>query len=474
MPKNSELVVLRSLLTDDFLAQPIAPTDEDLLEIITAKEAASLLREGKSLARKRIRGDLILGQEGLRYSLETELEGRKVILGGVSAPPQLERVPFGSEIEVRECLFEGKVQLAGIWFEKAITFSGTTFQANAEFHYSVFAKPAIFRQCRFEENAKFGDAYFYERVHFDHTIFDRRSDFYNVVFQDGASFSNTIFRDDCNFSQNWFKTSEIVRPCLDFRNSVCHEAAYLAGSKFDGIAEFTDAQFRQQADFSGSIFYYVNFTKTRFARLDLKWEQISGKKLLFGETALPGSLKPVIELGDFDELFKRREDAPLSDKHRQYDILKELFTKQGDHVSADGCYYEWKQVERRQSRLGINPERWMIKGFHYLNWLSCGYGIKPMRTLLFGLVTIILFAIAYTILDPAISDLHGGTVNTLQTSTALLLYRKLGLSFLSFMSFGSIQSGLNPVAELLYWIERLLGWLTLILFVTTYRRLMER
>jgi len=200
--------------------------------------------------------------------------------------------------------------------------------------------------------------------------------------------------------------------------------------------------------------------------LDLKWEQIAGNKLLFERMFL--ELEPsklVIEPGELNDLFAHREETPLPDKHRQYDILKGIFTKQGDHVSADGCYYEWKQVERRESPLGLNPERWIIKAFHYLNWLSCGYGIKPMRTLLFGLGTITVFAIAFALVDLSFAP-------NLPALTFLL--GKFPLSFLTFMSFEGMPSGLYPISRLLYWTERMLGWLTLILFVTTYRRLMER
>lgn len=474
-PKSGETVELEVHLGDELLEQAYTQPDMEHLETITAQEALSLLRAGKPLVRKRVKGDLLLGREGLGDPFEFELdEGRKVALALVSAPPEFERTRFAQKLEVKGCLFEGRVQCAGLYFERDVEFSGTTFQTIAEFQYSVFDETALFYQCRFAEKAKFGDTHFSEGAHFNRTTFVGPADFYNATFRKPAGFAHVVFQAYCNLSQTEFHSPEILNPCLDFRYGVCHEAAYLAGAKFKGIADFTGTQFRRQADFAEASFEYVNFTNVEFGRLDLKWEQIAGHKLLFGKIIIKdfNTSQPSFSTDEFNKMFRRREDTPLPDKHRQYDILKAIFIRQGDHVSADGCYYEWKQVERRQSPLGLNPEKWMMKAFHYLNWLSCGYGGKPIRTVLFGLVTILVFAVAYLILD--LPHDHAGGV--MQESAPLLagLSGKLGFSFSTFMSYGASPSGLSPAAQVLFWIERLIGWLTLLLFVTTYTRLMMR
>jgi len=169
-------------------------------------------------------------------------------------------------------------------------------------------------------------------------------------------------------------------------------------------------------------------------------------------------------------------DAPLPEKHRQYDILKAVFQRQGDYVSADGCFYEWKQIERRHSPLGWQPQNWVTKAFHYMNWLSCGYGVMPMRTLLFASFSIILFALAYLVVDLTAGLMFESQQPALSYSLRLsaTFLKNLEFSFLAFMNFTAADVTVSPLAHALFVGERLLGWFTLLLFVTTYTRIMLR
>jgi len=465
---TGEEVVFRTLVSDELLHVPDPPRESDVLQEVSAEQAAEKLHAGHPLVGLRVKGRPDSRQQDLDVPFEAELEGRKVIVAGLPGPPAVTRPAFRQAIDIRGCLFEGWVVLSGMHYKESVAATSTTFLNGIDAQYSTFERGVQLFRCRLDERAMFSDATFWDTARFAHVIFER-ADFYNALFQKDAVFSESLFREVSNFSQGRF-LKPAPHVCLDFHMSKCLEAAYFKDARMEGIADFTGANFREQADFLGTSFRLVNVTHAKFGRLDLKWEQLEGGRLLFGEIVLPDfENKPAIEEHEWTRLLTQRKDAELPDKHRQYDVLRAIFISQGDHVSSDGCFYEWKQVERRQTRIGWNPESWMVKAFHVLNWISCGYGVKPIRTVAFAVMLVALFAIAYALLDPAFIAAASAADHTLQ-----LIFSKLDFSASAFMNFDADSSGLVPAARMLFLIERLLGWLTLLLFVTTYTRLMLR
>ncbi|MFQ5571711.1 MAG: pentapeptide repeat-containing protein, partial [Rhodothermales bacterium] len=443
-----------------------------------AEEAADTLRNGLPLVNKKIKGDLILGGEDLTSPFEFDLQdGRKIALAGLPGQRQFAREDFRAGIEVQGCVFDGRVVLAGLGLKKDVDVVGTRFCADVDLQHSVFDQSVAFYGCSFEGKANFSDAMFWGTVHFDRTSFSAPADFFHTMFQKGAGFSRVVFHAYCSFSQSRFASSMILTPCLDFSRVVCHEAAYFLGARFDGVADFSGTQFRRLADFSDAVFRYVKLSKTQFGWMELTWEQIGRTRLLFGPIVLSGVdvTRETLTDKEFEQYFRRRADAPLPEKHRQYDILKGIFLKQGDFVSADACFYDWKQIERTESTLGWNPEHWFAKAFHYLNWASCGYGVKPIRTLFFATILILLFGLAYTVLDPSVAPTFSalfshGSVDAFFSA----LPGNVERSFMAFMNFTSEDAGLGPTAHKLFLVEQLLGWFTLLLFVATYTRILLR
>jgi uncharacterized protein YjbI with pentapeptide repeats len=467
---SGQTVEVRAVFSDELLGGPDPPGDDDDLEDISAGQAAQLLRQGRKLSRKRVHGDLVLGQQDVGGPLDLTLDdGHKLALAGLAFPPVV-TVPFRQAVEIEECLFEGEVRFSGLSFDEQVSICSARFLGDVDFGFCAFNKAVALPRCQFDEKCKFGDTTFGDSAHFDRSRFEGPADFFNAVFQKGASFANARFRDEVNLSHTRFVNPRSVFPCLDFRNCVCREAAFFHDAQFEGIADFTSARFLRVAEFSGARFRLIALTDAEFARLNLRWEQIAGEKLLIGRMMFQNfdPTREVIREEEFAELLAQREDPPLAEKHRQYDVLKAVFTRQGDHVSADGCFYEWKQLERCQSVLNWRPETWLIKAFHYLNWLTCGYGTKPIRAVLFALIAIVLFGFGYWVLDAA----PGQTAASVVSLDTLL--GKLEFSFSTFMSIGSSGSGLRPAVRMLFLCERLLGWLTLLLFVTTYTRIMLR
>ncbi|MHC4333066.1 MAG: pentapeptide repeat-containing protein [Planctomycetota bacterium] len=455
---------------------PLADTD---LEPLEAEEAAKLLCGGDSLIGKRIKGDLILGNPDLSFNYEiTFSDGQKAIIPELpSIPDRIIRKPFKHKIDIDGCILEGRFCIAGLWFKDRVNIRDTRFCGKVDFQHSTFDREIRVCECCFESQANFNDTTYFGSVSFDKSEFVERVQFYHTEYCVGASYSESHFRSNCNFACSRFRSPDAISKCLDLSGVECEESAFFSGGKFEGLIDFSDAQFRGRAEFSDAEFRYVRFMRAKFTWLGLVWEQIIGEKILFGTVIMPGSKLPkTITNDEIDKLFKRRKDAPLPEKHRQYDILKNLFQRQGDYVSADGCFYEWKQIERRDSPLGWKPQNWIVKAFHYMNWASCGYGVMPIRTLVFASFNILLFALVYSAIDPTFVSIFRSNLPALHVflEGVGMFVQNLEFSFLAFMNFTAVDAMTTALAHTLFVVERLLGWFTLLLFVTTYTRIMLR
>ncbi|MDR4504497.1 MAG: potassium channel family protein [Candidatus Scalindua sp.] len=65
------------------------------------------------------------------------------------------------------------------------------------------------------------------------------------------------------------------------------------------------------------------------------------------------------------------------------------------------AFYEYKNWERKNypawEKLPVSPFIWI---FNNLNWLICGFGVRPLRIFPTGGVIIIVFALLYYLLNP--------------------------------------------------------------------------
>ncbi len=102
-------------------------------------------------------------------------------------------------------------------------------------------------------------------------------------------------------------------------------------------------------------------------------------------------------------------DTSLTQRHEIYTSIHNAYARQGKWNQADECYYEYKQFERKNYAWIVN-EAAIFKipkiFFHYLNWISCGYGIKPLRIFPFAFLAVLIFAIFYFLTPQPISNLE--------------------------------------------------------------------
>lgn len=103
------------------------------------------------------------------------------------------------------------------------------------------------------------------------------------------------------------------------------------------------------------------------------------------------------------------KDSSLTSRHEIYTAIYNAYRHQGKWKQADDCYYEWKEFERK-NYWALADESFFYKIpkviFHNLNWISCGYGIKPLRIFPFAVLIVFLFALFYFVTPEPISNLE--------------------------------------------------------------------
>ncbi len=115
----------------------------------------------------------------------------------------------------------------------------------------------------------------------------------------------------------------------------------------------------------------------------------------------------ICKIGTYYRLNPR--DSSLSHRHEIYTAIHNAYARQGKWNQADDCYYEYKQFERKNyARLAEEAAIFKFPKilFHNLNWISCGYGIKPLRIFPFAFLAVLLFALFYFLTPQPISNLE--------------------------------------------------------------------
>lgn len=225
-------------------------------------------------------------------------------------------------------------------------------------------------------------------------------------------------------------------------------------------------------------------------------------------------------------------DSSLARRHELYTAIHNAYARQGKWEQADACYYEWKQLERSKY-FELSNEVFFIKLaksiFNSLNWISCGYGIKPLRIFPFAFLVVLVFALFYFFTPQPISNLEHHLISSEQLKeklselssedlqkqfkeydfdfekhkqdliddiissigkqklTALLEIKPLShfslnyfwnCFYFSFSTFSTVGLGdWYPTGNLnrtIVMIEGALGWLSLGLFITTYANVLLR
>jgi uncharacterized protein YjbI with pentapeptide repeats len=375
------------------------------------------------------------------------------------------------------------------YFNEDVMFEPDTFHGYAGFMYTTFSEYTSFTSATFSGDADFDDATFDGEAFFSEATIGGHGDFRGVIFEDfagfwraticgdayfsGATFARDAYFDEINFEgEPYFNVANFDSDACfreatfggdaNFKGATFKNDAYFYMATFDSNASFSEAYFCGNAyfqevtfggyaDFSDAIFCrQVDLSPKEFKNMYISWKQLKGH-LVYNRTANY-------------KLMKYFEDQRLSD-------------------DADGIYLFLKDHERVQKPPYIRyPEYWFIQ-------LTCGYGVKPLRTLVATFLIILVFSVFYT-KSNAIREIEKELGHRRRRRKYRIVCSSFSKRFYDALYFSvhtfiiGVVSDWHPTDEFLIntkkirlfkfrtlsMIEGALGWILLVLFVVTLTR----
>lgn len=273
--------------------------------------------------------------------------------------------------------------------------------------------------------------------------FDEDADFRSADFYGNADFSNTIFTDYSNFQEANFYSN------ANFRDATFYDDANFGSVNFSGDTIFSHSRFEKKLYFGTSKFEkHVYFDNIEFDKITVCWD----------------SLKDALV---YDGLFY----VQLIKNFRDNEFFEE----------ADDANYQYRRQRQAREEKSIS---WV---FDVLIGSFCGYGLKPLQTILWsGLIILIFSCLFYKKQNKffwneneresdnfkSLMSSFSGFIQKIDGITPVLLKKiipswcSIYVSCVTFTTLGTMRPK-NGKDRLALMIEGLLGWLFLTLFVIT-------
>ncbi|TFH44456.1 MAG: hypothetical protein E4G94_03815 [ANME-2 cluster archaeon] len=209
----------------------------------------------------------------------------------------------------------------------------------------------------FSKKAQFNNVMFNGEADFSGSSFNDYADFYNVTFNSNVKMNVCKFGDVANFMDVTFGND------ADFNNV-----------NFNGIAYFNDASFNGDANFRYVKFNHVDFSWADFNK-NVDFRNIDFQKMVIAWNSL--------------------EDRLTCDGLVYIKLIKN-FRDRESYDDADKAYYQY----RKQNRKDENGFSWLL---NIIMELSCGYGVRPLYAVGFGLFFVFgLFPLIYVLLGMSV------------------------------------------------------------------------
>jgi uncharacterized protein YjbI with pentapeptide repeats len=353
------------------------------------------------------------------------------------------RMIVTSKICINNSVVNGDVNFDDARFERVIGLCNTTFQRNTSFFGSQFANKADLYGVRFLEHANFkmvdfqnwvdlSGAVFSKGACFDYSESKAYLNFSSIRFMGPASFEGMAFDGYTDLTDARFEDS------TSFFMAVFSQETRFDGAWFMGIANFNESRFKDYVYFTGTSFKGpVSLNNTKVSNWMIDWSSINDH-LTYNEAAYQG--------------------------------LMQMFWVVGEFRAYDDCYYQYRWQRQSHEPMSI------YKVSDFFAWISCGYGVKPLRPLGFGLSMIMFFGIIFWRLK-LVSNLQSPNRPHSQlheTSPISAFEEAMYFSIMMFLT--RPPYGLHPAERWRYLIiiEYISGWLTMALFLVTLARLIVR
>lgn len=432
----------------------------------------------------------------------------------------------GEALTLRGCRVRD-IDWSGASVGGEVRFERCTFLCPARFDRAVFAGPVAFEACTFEEPASFAEVAFEATASFKESDWRQKASFEGARFAAFTSFKQACFRQELVLDGADFAgTAQLhnVRAGGRFSavearfNSGDAEAAeryaVFSNSRFDDVADFTEADFGapvrfvlcvfdQEARFGRARFRdYASFDRARFnsvvifqgarfepeATLDLRDARLERLELDHRELeavlhclrperfvarlrAREAQLRDALAQGTAfpgDRRNLERVEAALADPRRAMleegsrtlAVLHKAYNDSFNAKGEDWAYVALRRMERAALGPGLRtlPRRALGR---FLD-LTCGYGTSPAKVAISAVVIMAVYAALYLLFQSGFDH-------------AVHLRDALAFSFRTFTS-SEIDTRIAPVGamEWLVMSESLLGYVVMMLLVVTLSRLVIR
>lgn len=352
------------------------------------------------------------------------------------------RCKFMSAGDFRDCQFPQRVEFRGVVFEDEVDFGGQQI-VEIRFEPDDHADGDV--PCRFKGTAVFDDAVL-GSISFDGVVFERDASFTSTRFTFWPHFRDAVFRGNADFTRARFErlseeereaksASEVARNRADFVRCTFEYNAAFRGAEFQCDAEFSDARFARDVVFDGArIHRAMHFRCKCDGGGDVRVAGLWINAEREGESIYRAAKNSAHARGDSraEGEYHFREQCAANAKDRQESKLFKWPWLQDSLVRAWGSFIFGRGVY--------------------------GYGEKPERVIVAGLIVIALWAVLYDILDAA-----GDAASSFGT------YLYFSVVTFTTLGYGDLQP--TPgLARLLAGTEALLGAALMALFVVALTR----
>lgn len=389
-------------------------------------------------------------------------------------------IHFIKKVDFSRTTFNSEVKFADVEFLDGADFTSAKFNKKILFYYVTFNELAYFggwEETFYNKNGKFvgsgftSGSIFRDSAIFFHNIFNCKADFNSTEFHKVTDFSVSQFNEDVSFSgvtRTKFEGNAIFEAVTFNKN------AYFGGSAFNNDAIFIRARFLQFADFIWTTFNgMANFN-----------ECIFDKNPYFLETFFNKSINLNSARFNLIYIYWYQIKGKLYYDDWVYAKLINIYENMGRYEDADGAYYEFREQKRKHYR------NLLKRAFEFILLdLTCGYGVKPFRAIIFLIVILLIFSgFYYNNIIINIKDKNKAKIiwnrfkNSLFISGSAFISGRFEEKYLSRDIFSikiyypviknkSIKYNYLEIKSIRYktiaLIERLLGWLILALFLVT-------
>ena len=363
----------------------------------------------------------------------------------------LSRIPGGiidRPIIIRRSTIQGSIIFQFVTFNKDVDLSNSIIIKNVNFMHAKFLSDAVFRGTQFN-GSRF------------HSLFS--DSFLFVTFNNSADFSGSTFNGTAEFGQTTF-------------NGI----AKFRGAEFKGLSDFSYVNFYEDADFTHANFNDAQFDYahffgdaaflgSHFSNADFVYTQFDGNANLYAWFDQKLNLD-FAKLTNFEILWNSIKNGLQCDDSVYLTLIKN-FKDKGWFEDSEDCYYKY-----RQWKLAEEPWSSGTKYLDILAWITCGYGVRWLNTIMSALLVLTIFAFYFSLKDGFVKMHNHGVLPDLEKSFYFSIIIILSAPTDWYVNIFSNELYVAYVKNNKYSIilERILGWGILLLLVNTLLRLMIR